>query len=284
MDTDLLLDPLFRLPLAAGLLMAVTLPLLGMLLRLREEWLAALGLAHLAAAGALGGLALHLPVVIGGPLGALTGVLVKSLSGARGNTAYAFMILAGWGVTLLIAANTPLGAAMGHALIDGQLYLAGPKELAATGALALVLTLALPWLVPRIIHARFFPLHERANRLPAWRWRLTFDVLVALGMAIGTATIGLMGAFALVFGPAWMAFRIAPSWRAALLLSALWGVASYLIAFALALMLDQPFGPMLVATLVVGALLTALAWPPGRHWAKPGTRGTQRVRRHQGVP
>lgn len=45
-----IVDPLFRLP-----------P--GTLLRLRDEWLAALGLVHLAAAAGLGGLALDVPVV-----------------------------------------------------------------------------------------------------------------------------------------------------------------------------------------------------------------------------
>ncbi|MBA1146282.1 ABC transporter, partial [Ectothiorhodospiraceae bacterium WFHF3C12] len=48
---NLLLDPLFRVPLAAGLLLAAALPPLGALLRLRGEWLAALGLAHVSAAG-----------------------------------------------------------------------------------------------------------------------------------------------------------------------------------------------------------------------------------------
>jgi energy-coupling factor transporter ATP-binding protein EcfA2 len=56
MTWDLLADPIFRLPFLAGLLLAGVLPVLGVLLMLRDEWLAALGLAHLAAAGALLGI------------------------------------------------------------------------------------------------------------------------------------------------------------------------------------------------------------------------------------
>lgn len=59
-----------------------------------------------------------------------------------------------------------------------------------------------------------------------------------------------MGAFALVLIPAWVAFRIAPSWRWTLIGSGLVGIGGYLIALTLALGLDQPFGPMLVVVLI----------------------------------
>lgn len=258
MDVALFFDPLFRLPLAVGLLVAVSLPLLGVLLMLRDEWLAALGLAHLAAASGLVGLALHVPAVAGGAVGAMAGAVAKSVLGSRGNTAYAFMILAGWSLTLLVAANTTLGSAMGHALVDGQLLFAGTVQLGAAAGLLLVTGVALPWLMSRVIRARFFPRYEKANRLPAWRWHLGFDVLVALGMAVGVGTVGLMGAFALVFVPPWLAFRIATGWRAALVISTGYGVAAFVIAFAASLALDQPFGPVLVGVLLGGALVVVL--------------------------
>ena len=258
MDMALVLDPLFRLPLAVGLVMAVTLPLLGTLLRLRDEWLAALGLAHLAAASGLAGLALHLPAVAGGGIGAVVGALVKASVGSRGNSAYAFMILAGWSLMLLIAANTTLGSAMGHALVDGQLLFAGAAEMMAATGLLLACGIALPWLMPRVIRARFFPRYERANRLPAWRWHFGFDLLVAFGMAVGVGTVGLMGAFALVFVPPWLAFRIAGGWRAALVVSVVTGLAAFVAAFAVSLALDQPFGPVLVGVMLGGAAVVAL--------------------------
>jgi zinc transport system permease protein len=151
-----------------------------------------------------------------------------------------------------------VGDALGHALVDGQLYFARAAELAAALLLAALTSLALPWLGPRLLRARIFPRHDRANRLPAWRWHLGFDLLAALGVAVGTATLGLMGAFALVLVPAWIAFRLASGWGWALALGLLLGVGSYLAAFALALGLDQPFGPVLVAVLLVLAGLAAL--------------------------
>ena len=267
-------DPLFRIPLAAGAVAAALLPLLGALLRLREEWLAALGLAHIAAAGSLAGMGLGVPAVAGGPAAAGLAGILKTFTAARGNTAYAVMILLGWSATLVLAANTPLGESLAHAMVDGQLYFAGWPELAGLLAFAAVTLAALPWLMHRLIRARFFPEHERANRLPAWRWHLAFDLLVAAGMALGTATVGLMGAFALAFLPPWAAFRLAPGWRAALGLSLGLGLGAYGVAFAAAMAWDQPFGPVLVAVLL---LASAAVWAAGTLAAYGPARALSRI-------
>lgn len=267
---EILFDPLFRIPFVTGLVLAALLPLLGSLLMLREEWLAALGLAHLAAAGALLGLAAGLPAVIGGTAGALAGGAAKTALRARGNAAYGFMILIGWAAMMLAAANTTLGASLGHALIDGQIFFAGTLDLLAAANLALLAAALLPWLGRRILRARFFPRFDQANGLPAWRWHATLDLLAAAGMAVGTATLGLMGAFALVLVPAWLAFRLAPGWRWTLVQAAAIGVFGYLVSFGLALGLDQPFGPVLVAALVTIAALAGI--PRGLRAAKRSKR------------
>jgi zinc transport system permease protein len=249
MNWDTLLDPLFRIPFAAGLLLALVLPIVGVLLRLRDEWLAALGLAHLAGASGLVGLAAGIPVVLGAPLGALAGALLKSLGRFHGNTVYALMILMGWAATLLIAANTRLGSAMGHALVEGQLYFASSLHLASALVYTVTAIALLPWIIPVLVRACLFPglttSHDRSAG-----WYLGVDVLVALGMAAGTATLGLMAAFALVFVPPWVAFRCASHWRACLAISVGLGTLGYILAFVTALLWDQPFGPTLVAALI----------------------------------
>ncbi len=245
------LDPLFQGPLITGLLLALLLSGLGVYLRLREEWLAALGLAQLAGAGALSGVVLGLPLLAGSVLGACLGAGAKNLRQGLGNDAYAVMILAGWSLTLLIAANSPHGDELSHAVTDGQLYFTGPAHLWSALGLLLLSALLLPWLSPRLLRARFFPDYDQANGLPAWRYHLTFDLLCAAVLAVATASIGLMAAFALVFIPAWPAFQLAPGWRWTLVLATAFGVFSYLLAFVLALWLDQPFGPVLVAIMLL---------------------------------
>jgi zinc transport system permease protein len=242
---------LFTVPFFSGLLVAAVLSVIGVLLRLRNEWLSALGFAHLAGAGALIGLAIHLPAVLGATFGAALGAVIKTIGHFRGNTVYALMILAGWSTTLLVAANTTLGSVIGHAMVEGQLYFASFSHLLAAAILAIATIVGLYWLMPIVIRTRFFPGHDAANRLPAWRWHLAFDLLAAVGMAVATATVGLMAAFALVFIPPWLAFSSARNWKQALVISCSFGTAGYIAAFLVALWLDQPFGPVIVALLLV---------------------------------
>ncbi|MGD2119681.1 MAG: metal ABC transporter permease [Chromatiales bacterium] len=246
-------DTLFLMPFVSGLLVAATLALVGVLLRLRDEWLAALGFAHLAGASALIGLAVQVPVVIGASVGAIGGAAIKSLGRFRGNTVYALMILGGWSVTLLVAANTTLGSVLGHAMVEGQLYFAGISHLIAALVLVFVTGAGIYWLMPIVIRDRFFPGQDDANRQPVWRWHLGFDLIAALGMAVATATVGLMAAFALVFVPPWLAFRLARHWKQVLMISIGFSMTAYILAFMLALRLDQPFGPILVAVSLLAA-------------------------------
>ncbi|NIW24221.1 MAG: ABC transporter [Gammaproteobacteria bacterium] len=258
MSLDILFDPLFRTPFFVGLILSALLPLLGNLLRLRDEWLAALGLAYLAGATGLIGLAFGIPAVLGAPLGALGGAAVKAFGRYHGNTVYALMVLVGWCTTMLVAANSPLGAVVGDELIEGQLYFAGTVHLAAAATVAALAGVALTLITHPLIRARLAPRFERANRLAAWRWHLSFDAIVALGLAVGAGTLGLLGAFGMAFVPPLIAFRLAPSWRRCQLISVGVGVITYVLAFACALVLDQPFGPTLVAVLVAATLVALI--------------------------
>lgn len=254
---SLLFDPLFRVPLLTGLVAALLLPLLGCYLRLRNEWLAALGLAQVAATVHLAAAALGWPVAAAGALGALTAAGIKQGLRREGNDGYALMILGGWAGLYLLAANTAVGEALSHALADGQLYFATGEHLLALGVGAAIALASLPWWSPRLLRGRLFPWHEGANRLPAWRWYLGFDILMALLLALATGTMGVMATFALAFLPPWLAFRLAPNWRGTLIIASLIGTGGYLVAFVTALSLDQPFGPALVGVLL---LLTLVGW------------------------
>ena len=259
MHPDLLFDPLFLLPFVIGALVAVLLALLGCLLLLREEWLAALGYAHLAGAGALIALAAGQVAVLGGLLLAGAGSLTKTLTRASGNPVYAVMILLGWSLGLLVAANTGLGENLARALVDGQLYFVSRADLIAALGLGLVAGIGLPWLTPRLLRARFFPCHERANQRPSWHWLVGFDLLVAAAIAVGTATIGIMGTFVLVLIPAWLAFQLGSNWRMTLIIATVVALFGYVFAFVLALLLDQPFAPVLVALMLALAPFSLLA-------------------------
>jgi zinc transport system permease protein len=168
-------------------------------------------------------------------------------------------MFAGWATLYLVAANSSLGESLAHALSDGQIFLVGQDQLIAILVVGLPFLACLPWWSQRLLRARFFSGYEQANRLPAWRWHGSFDLLAALLLAFSTASLGLMASFALVVLPAWAMFAWSNSWKSSLIASAILGIVSYLVAFVVALSYDQPFAPVQVAVLFVLAVGVRLA-------------------------
>ncbi len=250
---------LFLTPFLSGLLLAVLLPLLGAYLRLRDEWLAALAYSHVAAAGALLAAVAGLPPALGGIAAAGMAGLTKQGVSRRlsGSASHALLLLGGWSVAVLLAANQPMAERLGHALFDGQLYFADATQLgwlvlATAAGLFVLRRLAAPLMLAHV-YPDFFRLRGR----PVWPIQSGFDLLAALLLALGTMSLGVMGSFALVFVPPWLAFRRARNWRQGLGWSVGLGVFAYVLAFALALTLDQPFGPVLALLLLIVGICIA---------------------------
>jgi zinc transport system permease protein len=249
-----LFDPLFAVPFANGLLLAIVLPLLGAYSRLRGEWLSSLGIAQASAAGIVLGAFITPTPAIGAVLGAALAASVKAgLGRSVGNDVYAVMLLAAWSATLLLAANSAHGDDLARALLQGQLYFTGQAELLGLIVLALIVGAVLPWLSHRVLLGQFFPEHVAANGGGRGRHDFIFDLLAAVALAGASSVIGVMAAFAMVFVPPWVAFFVARGWRQTLAWSVALGLGGYLSSFAFAIVLDQPYGPVLVATLLVVA-------------------------------
>lgn len=250
---------LFLLPFMTGLCLAVLLPLLGCYLRLRDEWLAALAYSHVAAAGALLALVTAMPPALGGVAAAgLAGVSKRFFARKlAGGASYALLLLGGWAVAVLLAANHPMAERLGHALFDGQLYFSGSEQLSLVAICSFFALLVLRRLAKNLLLAHVYPDFFRIRGLPTWPTHSGFDLLAALVLALATMSMGVMGAFALVFIPPWLAFRRAPNWRTGLWLAMAIALLAYIAAFLLALGLDQPFGPVLALVLIVVGLVIA---------------------------
>ena len=255
MNLDLLFDPLFRVPFFTGLLLAALLPLMGMYLRLRDEWLAALAFAKMASAGALLAMVAGWPMIVGGLLAAVLAALAKGLMARAGAGAYALMMLLAWGAGVLLVANHPLAEQAGHALFDGQLYFTGESHLATAAVAVATIVPILAWLSRPLLLARFFPDFYRARGRSERPRLLLFDLLASLAVALATVSLGVMAAFALVFVPPMLACRFGRGWRAAMALSAVIGMLGYCVAFAVSLAWDQPFGPVCALLFVVLVLV-----------------------------
>jgi zinc/manganese transport system permease protein len=255
MSNVILFDPMFHVPFWTGLILAAALPILGMYLRLRREWLAALGYAHIAGAGGVLAPLLALPVIAGALGAGGAAAVAKGLLRRKGNDVYVVFIMLGWSGMLLAAAHGHSAQLASQAFVDGQLYFSGLPHLATAVMLGLAVMLMLPPLSRLLLREQLFPGHDRANGRPVTLQAMLFDALVALTVALAAGVMGVMAAFATLFVPAWVAFALAGSWRAGLALSTVLSVLVYLAAFAGAIVLDLPFGPLLVAALLLLAPL-----------------------------
>lgn len=256
---ELLFDPLFRVPFVTGLLLAPVAATVGVYLRLRGEWLAALAYAQIAAVGGLLAVVLHGSVMMGALLGAGAVAVGKGMLRRAGNDHFAVLMLVGWGLAVELASLTAHGEMLGHSLIDGQLYFVGTTQLWMTLGLVLVGGLSFRWLSRRLLLARFFPDTFSGNGQADWPHHLVFDVLAVTTVAVATTTFGVMAAFALTLVPAWIAWGLARGWRMTLLLAASIALVVYVIAFVAAIVLDQPFGPILAILLGAASGLRWLA-------------------------
>ena len=252
---------LFWRPALTGALLAILLPLLGLSLRLRQEYWAALAYGQLGAAGALGALALGYPPLLGGLAASLAAAGAKHPLEKRLLTTGLFPLLfvLGWSLCQLLTANLPGVERSGADLFGGQLYFAG-EEMLIGATLALVAGGVFLWRKGRdLLLVHLYPAHFQAQGRVAWPVRTGFDLLVAAVLAIAVMSLGVMGAFALIFIPPWLVCAFLPNWRIALIVAPVLSFLAYTLAFTLALFHDQPFGPMLALVLCVMALCLPVA-------------------------
>ena len=250
MNEWLWLDPLFRLPLWTGLCAGMVLPLLGVLLHSRREWLAALGVSHVSAAAQLLGTVWHWGVWAIMGFSTVCAVAIQAVLLRRGNLGYALMMLLGWAAVYVLAANSAVGESFAHAMTDGQLLLVSPSLASVLFGVSLLLCVLLPTLLKVLLAQVFFPLNAALNRSRFVYWQALFYGLTALLLTVCAASLGLMASFALVLITPLLAFRLCRSMRTALYCAALLGGLAELASFVLSVQYDQPFGGVLVLILL----------------------------------
>lgn len=258
MSDLLFFDPMFRVPFFVGLTLTVILSLTGTLLRMRDEWLAALGLSQLVAVGSMLSVILKLPSLVMGFVAAVAAMCLRVLLPRVDNSHYANMIIMGWAGTLILGSYMDHGQVLGEALLRGQLYFTRPGHLVASIALLLVLVSTFRPLSSYLLTARFFPDYHKANRIPVWHAKLGYAGIVAAATVLGTISIGAFPTFAMLFVPPWTGFVLASGWMKSVLFTVLIGVVAYMTAFPLAMIIDLPVGPVLTAVLVLSSGLRNL--------------------------
>lgn len=246
-----------------GLFLSGVLAALGVMLRLREETLAAFGYAHVAVVGAMLAALLGWPLLVGAwglaVLLAVASALILRTAGAS-SSRYLLILLVAWSLGLLLADNHPEARLLSASAIEGQLLLVGWSALPAFIGVGLVggfilAFLSRPWFAKALLPWR------RHSGVEGRMLEVTREVAVVALLAVGALAVGVFVTLALVLVPAWVSWSWASSLRRAVLSAAALGASSHIVAFSLSLAFDQVYSAVLTITLAaLGLAATGLAW------------------------
>lgn len=231
-------------PFVGGLLMALLLGLGGAAFFLKGSAWQGLALAQTAATGGLLASVLAWPLVpvALGFAGALTAVLQNQKDQERLSLA---AFLAALAMTTLLASNFSQASLAAARWMEGQVYFLAFDQIVWVLALGGVTLVVLPWLYRVWLLSQLGA--DRGGRLPAGRWLQLLDIAWRLLLVVlGSLTLGLPAALACLLLPAWTAALFARGLRSFFLLSLVFSLSAFVLAWAIALQGDQPFAPVLV--------------------------------------
>ena len=244
-------------PFIGGLLMALLLGLGGAAFFLKGSAWQGLALAQMAATGGLVASVLAWPLVPAalGFAGVLTAVLQNRKEQERLSLA---AFLAALAMTTLLASNFSQASLAAARWMEGQVYFLAGSQVAWVVALAGVTLTVLPWVYRVWLLSQLGA--DRGWRLPAGRRLQFLDVVWRLLLVVlGSLTLGLPAALVCLLLPAWTAAMFARGLKSFFLLSVVFSLTAFLLAWVIALRGDQPFAPVLVlVAMVQGGGLYAL--------------------------
>lgn len=269
---------LFGDAILVGLALGAVLPVLGVVLVLRQQmfvtaaigqaanlgiatiiWLGAgatHGLAHGTDSGETGALLGGLGFAVAATVLALR-ALSRSASTLEASSVWVFV--AGGSGAMVLLADVPHGLAEVQRLMLSSLLCVGPGDVYVVGGFALALVLAIVWWPRRLALWAMDPQTAAAYGTPAWRCDLVVGAFggALLGWSIYTA--GLVFTFACAMLPVLAARELAGSLRGVLGLSPALGALGVAAGYAVAHRCDLPAGQtsavVLVAAVVVARIV-----------------------------
>lgn len=248
--------------LAAGGLLAVAAPTVGVFLVLRRLSPIADTLAHVALAGVGAGALLGVSPALGALVFALAGALgverLRSSGQLFGEAALALFLTGGLAVALVLLSlargvSTDL---LGY--LFGAVTAVQPADLAWMAALSLAVVGCVAFFYKDLFALTFDEEAARVQGVPTDALNLLLTVLVAVTVVVGMRVVGVLLTSALLVIPALSAMRVARSFRATLGAAVGFAVVSVLVGLVASFYLDlAPSGAVVLTSL---ALFTAASW------------------------
>jgi zinc transport system permease protein len=253
---------------AAGAVMAVVCPLIGVFLVPRRLSLIADTLAHVALAGVAVGLLLGSSPILGALVVTLVGALgmerLRSRGRLQGDAALAVFLSGGFALAVVLISLARGFNADLFAILFGSILTVSPSDVWLISALGAVVVVTI-----LLSYRRLFviTLHEdlaRTSGVPVTALNLMLTLLTALTTVVAMRMVGVLLVSAMIVIPTLTGFSLGRSFRRATTVAIVTALAAVLIGLTAAYYLRLAAGGAVVLTaLLLFAVSAGLRRPPG---------------------
>lgn len=244
----------------AGLMMALTCPLIGSFLVLRRQSLIGDGLGHIAFAGVAGGALYNISPVLSAAVATILGALaietVRVKLSETADMVLAIFFYSGMGLAVIFVGLNDAGGFNLSSILFGSLMTVSRGDLLVVGFLSL-LTMAFVYLFYRPLqYLTFDETSAQVAGLPVKKLNLLLAMLTALTVSLSMRIVGLLLVSAMMVIPVACALQTAKSFRGTIISSLIYGFINVTAGLTFSYYANLAPGGTIV---VVGSLLFLLS-------------------------
>lgn len=241
--------------LAAGLMIGIIAPIIGVFIVLRRLSLIADTLSHVALAGVAAGLLFRIYPVAGALIASLVGAVgIERLRGSGrlfGEAALAVFLSGGFAVAVVLISlargfNTDL-----FSYLFGAITVVQPADLWVIFALGLVVLAAVGILHKELFAITFDEETARVQGIPVENINMLLTTLVALTVVLAMRVVGILLTSALLVIPTITALRVARNFRNTLLIAVFCSLFAVVVGMTVSFYLDIAAGGAIVLTALI---------------------------------
>ena len=246
----------------AGLLMAITCPLIGSFLVLRRQSLIGDGLGHIAFAGVAGGALAGCSSVVSAAIATIIGALaiekVRTKLSDLADMVLAIFFYSGMGLAVIFTGMNKEGGFNLSSVLFGSLMTVTSSDLWIVAGLA-VATIAFVIVFYRPLqYLTFDETSAKVSGLPVESLSLLLAILTALTVALSMRIVGLLLVSAMMVIPVACALQTAHSFSATIMQSIIYGIITVCLGLVLSYYLNLAPGGTIVLTSTVLFVLSLL--------------------------
>lgn len=238
----------------AGVLVAVLCGLVGVFLVLRGLSLLGDGLAHMSFGGVALGLVAGLyplgTAILFSVGGALAVHFLRERGIVKGDTAIGILFTTGLAFGILLISATQGFNVNTHSYLFGSILAIETSDLVVTSVVAAVLLVLLLLFYKELFYMTYSEEAARVSGLPVGLLNVLFVSLTACAIVAAARIVGILLVSALIVVPAATSLQVARSFRVALVLSVLVGVASVVVGMLLSIQQGYATGASVALTCV----------------------------------